>query len=252
MITRNPATMPTVMVEAPGAFDPGQPKHIMYGYIYNRYARQGSIAPVGWHVPDASEIATLRSYVASLQSLASVGRALKSARTFGRNATAHPAWMNHGTAFGTDLYNFSAIPGGRRARTGGFVRLGTDALFGTPGETVWVLGYDGGTYFFSFLHPQDGTPVRCIRDLPAGQVGDAPADGGYCLDITDIDGNTYKTVRIGTQVWTVQNLATTRYNNGTAIPNLTGADGWANTTSGARCAYENNENYVFTNTNWLI
>ncbi len=61
--------------------------------------------------------------------------------------------------------------------------------------------------------------------------------------ITDNDGNTYTSVTIGTQVWLVENLKTTRYNDGIAIPNVSDAAEWSNLTTAAFCWYNNNTSY---------
>jgi uncharacterized protein (TIGR02145 family) len=58
--------------------------------------------------------------------------------------------------------------------------------------------------------------------------------------VTDIDGNTYKTVQIGTQVWMAENLKTAKYNDGTRIPNITDNTQWSNLTTGAWCYNDNN------------
>ncbi len=57
--------------------------------------------------------------------------------------------------------------------------------------------------------------------------------------VTDIDGNVYDTVVIGTQTWMVQNLKTTRYNDGTSIPTGLNDAAWEATTIGAYAIYDN-------------
>jgi uncharacterized protein (TIGR02145 family) len=64
---------------------------------------------------------------------------------------------------------------------------------------------------------------------------------GALLDgvISDIDGNFYKTVKIGNQLWMAENLKTTKYNNGSTIPDVIDNTAWATLTAGAYCDYGN-------------
>jgi uncharacterized protein (TIGR02145 family) len=62
---------------------------------------------------------------------------------------------------------------------------------------------------------------------------------GYGPNISDNDGNTYKTVYIGTQQWMAENLKTEKYSDGTIIPNVTDNTQWSNLTSAAWEYYNN-------------
>jgi len=62
--------------------------------------------------------------------------------------------------------------------------------------------------------------------------------------VTDIDGNVYRTIKIGNQIWMEENLKVTRYNDGTSIPNLADSEEWASTTVGAYCNFDNDESNV--------
>jgi uncharacterized protein (TIGR02145 family) len=58
--------------------------------------------------------------------------------------------------------------------------------------------------------------------------------------VTDLDGNVYHTLIIGSQVWLQENLKTTRYRNGNPIPGVTDSIEWNSVTAGAYCTYDNN------------
>lgn len=59
------------------------------------------------------------------------------------------------------------------------------------------------------------------------------------MDNKDGDGNVYNVVKIGNQLWLKENLKTTRYRDGTIIPNVTKDNDWEIMTGAAYCWYNN-------------
>lgn len=109
-------------------------------------------------------------------------------------------------------------------------------------------GYKAGTKFNDFVFDlgdqlqytaSSALGDQTIIDTPSGNYtytfqygsGGEPCPG--MPTVTDLDGNVYTTVLIGTQCWMKENLKTTTYNNGTSIPNVTDATAWTDLLSGA-------------------
>lgn len=65
------------------------------------------------------------------------------------------------------------------------------------------------------------------------------------ITVTDIDGNSYKTVKIGNQTWMAENLRVTRYRNGDLL-NYTPEEWYWGGDNGAYCYYLNDNNLALT------
>jgi uncharacterized protein (TIGR02145 family) len=61
--------------------------------------------------------------------------------------------------------------------------------------------------------------------------------------IVDIEGNKYRTIQIGGQMWMAENLKVSKFNNGDIIPNVESDIQWMSLITPAWCYYENNQNY---------
>ena len=97
--------------------------------------------------------------------------------------------------------------------------VGIDVLSGNGKQIVWDAGIElpnvqGDNFFFKVI-----------------------AEDMY---VVDIDGNVYRTVQIGNQVWMAENLKVTRYRNGDLIPTGHSNSAWTGLSTGAQCVYNNN------------
>jgi uncharacterized protein (TIGR02145 family) len=92
----------------------------------------------------------------------------------------------------------------------------------------------------------DNTTKEFIRIIST--IGNDSSDitiDVYLNRVRDIDGNYYKVVKIGSQIWMAENLKTTHYSDGTIIPLLEDSVSWINLdyTSKAYCYYNNRVEY---------
>jgi uncharacterized protein (TIGR02145 family) len=99
-------------------------------------------------------------------------------------------------------------------------------------------GLTGGTLYYvrAYARNSSGTVYSNERSFTHVTWGRCPGDPS----VTDIDGNFYNTVQIGTQCWTQSNLKVSKYRNGDNIPTGLSNSAWQNTTVGAYAIYDNN------------
>lgn len=82
-----------------------------------------------------------------------------------------------------------------------------------------------------------------IVDIPVSDIESINFIKGSPTVASDVlkdgDGNVYRTVKIGNQIWMAENLRSTKYIDGSPIPEVKDAKAWADNTTGAFCWYNN-------------
>jgi len=123
----------------------------------------------------------------------------------------------------------------------------------TGGPTSWQWTFAGGTpsvsasqdptvtYSTAGIYDVSLTATNANGSDTRTQEGyiTVTADGIYTpgSGVTDIDGNSYSTIILGTQEWMQQNLKTAHYRNGDPIPTGLSNSQWGSTATGAYAVY---------------
>jgi uncharacterized protein (TIGR02145 family) len=107
-----------------------------------------------------------------------------------------------------------------------------------------LLGYDERTVMkttarASVCGVRGGVALAVVLAAACGSQDGKPSAPAPTGTVTDVDGNVYPTITIGKQEWMVANLKTTKYSDGSAIPNVTADSDWGGLASGAYAFYDN-------------
>lgn len=223
-----------------------------YGYLYNWYTLPDGIVNIyqpytdernQWRVPSNEDWDTLATY---LGGEGVVGGKLKTTCTI-PFSTNNGLWEppNNGA---TNEVNWVGVPGGYRDYDGPFFNINYLGYWWSSTEasidSAWyrTLDHSNSNANRNNYLNTGGFSIRLVRPATPSEL--LLADGTTSNDDPSLPhyiGNThaYITVKIGTQIWTAQNLIEEKYNDGSPIPEVTGNAEWTGLTTGARCSYNN-------------
>lgn len=204
---------------------------VKYGYLYNAYVLADSrklTASDDWRYFTPADRTNIVTYLGS----SVAGGILKSIANF--------AWNSPNTG-ASDSLGFHMVGGG--VRSGSFANIKNAGILRGQATAsnftlAMIFNYNSAALLDSGITGiKDGSSVRFVKDAPG------LADG-VTTTYTGNDGKTYNAVVINELYWMTGNLAETRYRNGDEVPTVTDDTEWSNLTTGAKCAYNNDEDNV--------
>lgn len=115
-------------------------------------------------------------------------------------------------------------------------------------KTSDLFGLSPG-YFGSYISGLNVNTTYYVRAYATNSMGTGYGQqiqfvtltnyNGQIGTVSDVDGNSYETIGIGSQIWMAENLKTSKFNDGVAIENVTTDAAWASLTNPAYCIYNN-------------
>jgi len=151
----------------------------------------------------------------------------------------------------TKITTSTAVSGGNVIIDGGEIINERGVCWNTtPSPTIddfMSKDASGGTGIFSSdltnLNPGTKYYVRAYANSLAGTAYGNEVSFTTAPIVVDADGNSYQTVIIGSQTWMVENLKTTKFNDGTDIPLVTNPVAWKGLSTPGYCWYDNDLTY---------
>jgi hypothetical protein len=180
----------------------------------------------GWVVPTVSEFQTLSTFLGG--DLVSGGK-MKEA--------GFENWSAPNTG-ATNESGFTALPNGNRTDAGLFIGTGFSwscwASDVDVNNSVSLGGFDADLVF-SLLDNKNGNSIRLVRPATGSETNGQVLEGAYKGN----NGYFYDGVVIGTQVWILEDLKETKYNDGSDISIVEDSGAWGLLATGGVCTYEN-------------
>ncbi|MBM3912519.1 MAG: hypothetical protein FJ350_05870 [Sphingomonadales bacterium] len=112
--------------------------------------------------------------------------------------------------------------------------------FGTGSYSAAISGLSHSTQYYTRAYATNAVGTAYGNEVSFTTLVAIPQPCPGVSTVTDIDGNVYQGIQIGTQCWTQSNLKVSKYRNGDNIPTGLSNSAWQNTTSGAYAIYNNN------------